>query len=339
MTWIIGIDEAGYGPNLGPFVMTAVACRVPDGCHQTNLWHLLHPAVRRCEDANEGQLLIDDSKRVYTAHGLAGLERGVLGTLGREHPPSRDRKGAAGKTARLRSRLGFPAALAALIDWICPDDGDELQREVWYRGTQLLPIHFIPAHLGQLSAHFEEVCAAAEIDRWRARSVVICPWRFNALLDEGGTKGHVLAHALAYLLRWLHSNLSGEDDLALFIDKHGGRNTYAAMIQHGLPDCNVFAERESMACSIYRVHGLGRSVRLMFQPRADGEHFCVALASMVSKYLREVLMLEFNRFWQEHAPGLKPTAGYPGDAARFLQAIRPTIEKLGLREEILWRRK
>ena len=60
---------------------------------------------------------------------------------------------------------------------------------------------------------------------------------------------------------------------------------------------------------------------------------------MASKYLREVLMLEFNRFWREHIPDLKPTAGYPVDAARFLQAIRPTIEMLGLREESLWRRK
>jgi hypothetical protein len=50
-------------------------------------------------------------------------------------------------------------------------------------------------------------------------------------------------------------------------------------------------------------------------------------------------MLEFNRFWREHQPDLRPTAGYPGDAARFLNAIRTTLEKLGLREEMLWRRK
>ena len=74
-------------------------------------------------------------------------------------------------------------------------------------------------------------------------------------------------------------------------------------------------------------------------PRADAEHFCVALASMVSKYLREVLMLEFNRFWQGHVPGLKPTAGYPGDAARFFDAIRPAAKLLGIPEAALWRRK
>jgi ribonuclease HII len=313
--WIIGIDEAGYGPNLGPFVMTSVACRVPDPGAAPDLWALLRTAVRRSEDADRGQLLIDDSKLVYTANGLAGLEYSVL------------------------AALGTPATLAALIDLICPDDGDELRREVWYRGVQLLPIHSTPEELEMGAVRFEDACAAASLGLWQLRSVVICPPRFNALLDEGGTKGYVLAHALAHLLRWQYSHLPGEDDLAFFIDKHGSRNTYAAMIQHALPDGIVVAERESMACSSYRVHGLARGVRLVFQPRADGEHLCVALASMASKYLREVLMLEFNRFWQEHIPDLKPTAGYPGDAARFFQAIRWTIEKLGLREESLWRRK
>ena len=40
MAWIIGIDEAGYGPNLGPFVMTATACRVPDNLGHFDLWRL-----------------------------------------------------------------------------------------------------------------------------------------------------------------------------------------------------------------------------------------------------------------------------------------------------------
>ncbi len=320
MTWIIGIDEAGYGPNLGPFVMTSVACRVPDPCRDANLWQLLRPAVRRCADADEGQLLIDDSKLVYTARGLAGLERGILATLWRE-------------------RLTESASLAELIEWVCPDDGDELRREVWYRGVQALPVHRLPEDVETWAAHFADACAEGSVGRWHVRGVVVCPPRFNALLDEGGTKGHVLAHTLTYLLRWQRANLPGADALAFFIDKHGGRNSYAAMIQHALPDGLILATRESMACSLYDVGGLERDVRLCFQPRADGEHLCVALASMTSKYLREVLMLEFNRFWREHVQDLKATAGYPGDAARFLQAIRQTIDKLGLREECVWRRK
>ncbi len=319
MTWIIGIDEAGYGPNLGPFVMSAVACRVPDHNRMTNLWDLLCRTVCRSADADEGKLLIDDSKRVYTATGLAGLELGFLPTLWRD-------------------KFRKMSSLAALIDGACPDDGEELRREIWYRGAQILPIHFAHEELETWAARFDEACASAKLGTWQLRSAIVCPARFNRLVDEGGTKGYVLAHALGRLLRWQYDNLDGED-LLFFIDKHGGRNTYAAMIQHALPDGVVVTEQESMACSVYRIQGLKRGVRLQFQPRADAEHLCVALASMASKYLREVLMLEFNRFWREHVPELKPTAGYPGDAARFLQEIRPTIEKLGVGMESLWRRR
>jgi ribonuclease HII len=320
MTWIAGIDEAGYGPNLGPFVMTCIACRVPDSCAETDLWHLLRSAVRRAGDADDGRLFLDDSKRVYTARGLIGLERGVLSIL-------------------RRADGTVLAALPDLLAWGSPFDVENLRREAWFRDVQTLPIVAAFDDVETAAARFRRACDAAEVGTWYVRTVVVCPEHFNALLEEGGSKGHVLASALTSLLRELLAHLPDGDDAAIFIDKHGGRNTYAAMLQNALPHGIVVSERESLACSTYRLHGLGRAVRLTFQPRADGEHLCVALASMASKYLREVLMLEFNRFWRERVPNLKATAGYPVDAARFLRDIRTTMESLGLREECVWRRK
>jgi hypothetical protein len=87
------------------------------------------------------------------------------------------------------------------------------------------------------------------------------------------------------------------------------------------------------------VLGLLRQIRFSFEPRADASHFCVALASMVSKYLRELLMLEFNGFWETHVPGVKPTAGYPGDSRRFYKDIGPAVASLKIPKAAIWRRK
>src|SRR5438270_8816114 len=82
MPWIVGIDEAGYGPNLGPLVMTSVACRVPERLAGADLWHVLRSAVRRHTDSEDGRILIADSKLIYsTSRGLGALETGVLATL------------------------------------------------------------------------------------------------------------------------------------------------------------------------------------------------------------------------------------------------------------------
>jgi hypothetical protein len=82
MPWIVGIDEAGYGPNLGPFVMTATACRVPEALACGNLWDILARAVRRHGSPLDGRILVDDSKLVYSsARGLSDLETGVLAVI------------------------------------------------------------------------------------------------------------------------------------------------------------------------------------------------------------------------------------------------------------------
>jgi hypothetical protein len=320
MVWIVGVDEAGYGPNLGPFVMTAVACRADNALADACLWSALHPAVRRAADADDGRLAVDDSKLVYggAQRDLAVLERGVLTALGR------------GASPPFRTFLTRFCSEAALAD---------LRGEPWYTGDGGLPGHAAAEDIAAAAARFDEACMAAGVLCWKAQTVVVCAPRFNALLDAAGTKGAVLAHALGELLRAARELPPTDEALTFHIDKHGGRNHYTAQIQHALAADAVMPLQEGTSASVYRVLGMGRDMRLTFRPRADLSHFCVALASMVSKYVRERLMEEFNRFWLGKTPGLKPTAGYPGDSKRFYDAIRPTAMKLGIPAAALWRRK
>jgi ribonuclease HII len=311
MAWILGIDEAGYGPNLGPFVMSAVACRVPD--HGADLWRLLRGAARRAGDGRDDRLVVDDSKEVYSASsGLAGLERGVCAIT------------------------DVPSTLAGLVERLAPAHRDELAAEAWFTGATMLPTGegHQPAR-----ERFADTCAEAGVSAWHVASVVVCPAAFNALIDRHDSKGAVLGHGFIRLFADALGRTAGDEPLAVFVDKQGGRNTYAAQVQQALTSGLVVPLEEGAARSTYRVAGLDREVRLTFQPRADQSFFCVALASMVSKYLRELFMGEFNAFWCGQVPGLKPTAGYPGDAARFFAAIRDMAKALGICEEAIWRKR
>lgn len=315
MPWLIGIDEAGYGPNLGPLVMTLVACRAPKA--DADLWECLKPCVRRHGEADDGRLLVADSKLVHVGvRGLAGLERGAL-------------------TAFADDRLdGF--ALHRLIERLAPEDMPALRAETWYTGASVLPVQASADVLADDAARWRTACAAAGLEWGFCRAAVVCAPRFNDLVDRWDSKAAVLGLGLTQLVRACVAATCAEP-AHFVIDKLGGRNQYSALLQEAFGAALVQTECEGRACSRYRVGGLDRPVRVTFEPRADQGHFTVALASMVSKYLREVLMAEFNRFWQRHVADLEPTAGYPGDAARYLEAIRPALQKLGLTERQVWR--
>jgi ribonuclease HII len=321
MPWIVGIDEAGYGPNLGPLIMTSVACRVPDALAGCDFWQVLRPAVRRHDEPEDDRLLVADSKLVYsTARGLAGLETSVTATL-------------------VPCRNGQELTLAQYIDWACPPAHADLRQEPWYTGSSKLPVLARHDEFRPAAERFDQACDREQVVWSLVRSVVICPARFNEILERWDSKGAVLGHGLADLLACNRVLAGTGEAMHFFIDKHGGRNTYAAMLQNAIPDAMVVAEEEGSGRSTYGVRGLPYDIRLTFQPRADVEHFVVALASMLSKYLREVLMREFNSFWQVHLPELKATAGYPGDAARFYAEIRPVALKLCIPETALWRKR
>jgi hypothetical protein len=314
MPWIVGIDEAGYGPNLGPLVQAAVAARVPGdaGC----LWERLGDGVRRANDPDDGRVLIDDSKLVHAGpHKLARLERGVVGVVADCQP--------------VGQLLGGSACGASLTD---------LAGEHWYEPTESLPVAVDRKELAAIPC-YTDALAANEVEFRPARCVVTPAPRFNALLDDWGSKAAALEHGVTALLRDVLTLLADTEPITIVIDKQGGRNFYAPWISTAIPDGWVMPVREGALVSEYQVLGLGREVRLVFRPRADSEALPVALASMLAKYLREVLMRQFNRFWVGHVPGLKPTAGYPADARRFYDAIRPAMKKLGVNANQVWRRK
>jgi ribonuclease HII len=313
MPWVVGIDEAGYGPNLGPLVQSAVALRLPGG--DPAGWDSLKGVVRRTRERADGRLLIDDSKKVYTRGGLEALERGVWAIAAADPHTIHE---------FLWSRGEVPA-------W-----GEDLCAETWFDGTDLVPVHIDPGAEWEAT----EPLRAALDNRWYGDYRVVPAPRFNRGVDEFGSKAVILSRGLIELLTSCTAAIETDGEPLLFLcDKQGGRNYYAPLLQEAFPDGWVVAERESADESRYHVENLPREVTITFRPRADGDSVAVALASMLCKYLREVCMRQFNRFWAAHVPGIKPTAGYPGDAKRFYDQIQPAMAKLGLTADQVWRKK
>jgi hypothetical protein len=79
-------------------------------------------------------------------------------------------------------------------------------------------------------------------------------------------------------------------------------------------------------------------VEIAFQAKGES-HLPTALASMASKYLRELAMAALNAFWSARVPGLRRTAGYPNDALRFKTDIASVQSELGIDDRMLWRAK
>lgn len=65
MTWILGVDEAGYGPNLGPLTIGATLWRddAAKGNTEVDLYDRLAGAVTK--KPTPGRIAVADSKQLY----------------------------------------------------------------------------------------------------------------------------------------------------------------------------------------------------------------------------------------------------------------------------------
>jgi len=322
MRYLIGTDEAGYGPNLGPLTISATVWEVPDGDAADDLYARLAPAVvasRREAAAKPSECVaIADSKLLYqSGGGLRHLERGLWAAW-----------------AMLGRR---PTCWSEVCALLAPGARDDMARIPWQNGRDLpVPREADPAELESLAANVRHALAAAGVRLIVMQTRAVFPERFNALVERHGSKGIALTHLTLDLVARVAEPLSGA--IAVVCDKHGGRNRYAGLLSQHFPDALVEIYDEGRSRSVYRFGPPDRRVEVRFEAKAEA-HLPVALASMASKYFRELAMESFNRFWGERVPGLRPTAGYPEDAKRFRAEIAAVQRALAIDDRVLWRNK
>jgi ribonuclease HII len=319
LRWI-GIDEAGYGPNLGPLVMTAVVAEGP-AAGPIDLWGDLASTVDRA-GGDPGRLWIDDSKAIL---------RGGKG---------RDRLESACLAAVHAAGLGARGSLAGLLAAVHIGTADEAELSPWFDAGGRAEIWPWSATRDVVEATLARRALEPAGSGWRIaaiESVVVGPARFNAGLEASGSKAEVHFAAFARLLRrgWKRA----ADGATTYVtgDKHGGRHYYLEPLSRAFADAWIDRGPERPESSRYTIRHGARRLELTLVPRADRTDGLVALASIVSKAVRELWMDGFNAYWCARVAGLKPTAGYPVDARRFRRAIEEAAAAEGCHASRWWR--
>jgi hypothetical protein len=310
----VGIDEAGLGPVLGPLVMTAVVMEVPDDRIETSLWQQLSGTVSRRPSSRRRTLAIADSKTLYGglrgADGLYHLERGVLASLG--------------------GMSTSPRSLRGLLETLVPAALESAAGYPWYRDLEIpLPRLLTPEELEALTCALVRRMASAGVRLRAVRSEAVFARELNGLIQESDNKADMHFSVAARLLDWVCRTFPN-DSLMIHVDRHGGRKRYLGFLHRLWPESWIWIASETASSSSYAVEEEKRRNRIHFTVGCEDQQLPVALASMVSKYLRELLMDRFNSFWSSHLPELAPTAGYYRDGWRFYREIEPLLPDLGL---------
>ena len=308
----IGTDEAGYGPNLGPLVISVTVWDLPAPAAEFDLYAALGSVVDRESDRGRTRLHIADSKQVYSpARGVAALETSALALLAQTGP--------------------IPRTFPELVTRLTGQTLKSGEGEPWLReGAIALPVAASLPDVESLADELRAACRAASVKVAALRSDMVETPRFNRECTATGSKGVVLSRTTLALLE-RHWPDDGVPALAI-CDKHGGRNQYGALLSEAFGELFIPRLAESAERSCYKLRG----GEVRFQVRAE-QYLPTAAASILSKYLREMAMEQFNQFWAARIPGIKPTKGYPEDARRFRKEIASMQQEMGLPDAVLWR--
>ncbi len=309
MAVLAGIDEAGYGPLLGPLVSAVTVFRVPNALLDKSLWNVLTSSVTSRPGKRAGRLAITDSKKLFTRRdGLARLERSALTFMHLLAKPT-------GHLSQLLSSLG---------------DGchQQMNNYPWYQDQSVqLPHAADPQDLATSLNALRLDTQRNEIAFLGARTQVLLVGRYNELTERTRNKSAVLFGLVGkYIDRLVKAYAS--EGLVIYADKLGGRSHYRSHLQQMFDGWDLRILQETDKASSYQLSKNSLSWQVHFQAKADAAHLPVALASIYAKYVRELFMSLLNRYWCGEVADLRPTAGYYTDGRRFLADIDHHCKRL-----------
>ena len=297
----LGIDEAGYGPRLGPLVVGAVRLRGP----ARGIAQALHPPGEHLPG-------VRDSKRLFSG-SLVAIETVALAAaaLVRDGPPS------------------------TLSEFIARTPRG-LEDHPWYETMALsLPMATSRARVDAAASELERRMKRHGVGLDAVTPTVVLEGAFNEQVERTGNKAEVELHVIERLIRDLVPE--GESG-AILCDRLGGRKRYGPWLSAQFPFSSLEVATEERSLSVYALRRGGVEHRFSFLVRGEEQAPEIALASCVAKYAREAFMTLFNRYWCRVRPGVRPTAGYWQDAGRWLEAMSGEAALEGNRDRLVRRR-
>jgi len=298
---VLGLDENGLGPRLGPLVGTCVALEVGSRYDR--------PRLRRAGK----RLGLEDSKASTAfgkmAHGEA-VALALIETMSGVRPRTADDLFAA-------VSLDGPSRLRAP----CPSGGAHAQ--CWGDALTLPVFGGDPADGHRALSRLRR----SRLRIQRIRSVITCAGVFNARTADGTSKVVVNLENFERLLGDARGALPPDQPLTAICGMVGGIRSYRTYVRRFDPERMEVLEEKRFRCA-YRVPDVGD---VAFEVDADDRHLPVALASMVGKYLREVAMERQNRFYAAASADLPRASGYHDPVTRrFIEATGRIRTRLGV---------